>query len=146
MAAANTALAMQPDNPVALSMLLFAASGSGQHAEALAAVKRYLNVLYADPADEEALEQAWAQGGFTETMRLAATALATRFSTSYALPTDIAIFYAMAQEHDEALDWLERAFEVRDPNLPYIGFSVYDPLRPDPRFQDLLRRMNLPEE
>jgi hypothetical protein len=52
----------------------------------------------------------------------------------------------MAQEYDEALEWLERAFETRDPNMPYIALPVFDPLRSDPRFQDLLRRMNLPED
>jgi hypothetical protein len=43
------------------------------------------------------------------------------------------------------MDWLEKAFEFHDPNLPYVGFEpIWDPLRSDPRFQDLLRRMNLP--
>jgi len=53
--------------------------------------------------------------------------------------------FAAAGEHDRALDWLERGFEIRNPNMPGIGFSpVFDSLRDDPRFQDLLRRMNLP--
>jgi len=143
-AEANTALAMQPDNLVALGALWLAASGSGQPAVAFEAVKTNLNVCYADPALEEALEQGWEQGGFTEAMRGAATALAQRFSTSYALPVDIATFYAMAKEYDEALEWLERGFEVHDPGMPYIGMPDFDPLRSDPRFQDLLRRMNLP--
>ena len=46
----------------------------------------------------------------------------------------------------KALEWLERGFEIRDPNMPYLGLPIYDPLRSDPRFQDLLRRMNLPEK
>ncbi|MDB4306017.1 protein kinase [bacterium] len=145
-AEANTALAMQPDNPAGLGSLWLAATGNGQHTEAFAAAKAYLNVCYADPALEEALEKGWAEGGFTEAMRRAATALGRRFSTSFALPVDIAGFYAMAGEHDEALDWLERGFEVHDPSLPYIDMPVFDPLRSDPRFQDLLRRMNLPED
>jgi hypothetical protein len=44
------------------------------------------------------------------------------------------------------MDWLEEAYEVHVPGLPYIGTSpLFDPLRSDPRFQDLLRRMNLPQ-
>ncbi|MDB4306283.1 protein kinase, partial [bacterium] len=145
-AEAKMALAMQPDNPVALGVLWFAATGNGQHTEAFAAAKAYLNVCFADPALEEALEQGWDQGGFTEAMRRVATALAQRFSTSFALPADIAAFFAMAGEHDEALEWLERGFEVHDPGMPYIDMPVYDTLRSDPRFQDLRRRMNLPED
>jgi len=145
MAAANTALAMQPENLIAHYYAVIAASNTGQHSEALAALKKYLNFTYTEPADEKALEQAWAQDGFTGAMRQAATIMATRFSTSISLPADTAIFYAMAQEYDEALEWLERAFETRDPNMPFITLPVFDPLRSDPRFRDLLRRMNLPE-
>lgn len=43
-----------------------------------------------------------------------------------------------------AIDWLEKAYENHNPNLPYIGGPLWDPLRSYPRFQDLLRRMNLP--
>ena len=43
--------------------------------------------------------------------------------------------------------WLERGFEVRDPNMPYISVDpTYDPLRAEPRFQALLRKMNLPAD
>ncbi len=62
-------------------------------------------------------------------------------------PTTIALRYLDARDYDEATDWLERAFEVRSPGMPYIGCSpLYDPLRSNPRFQDLLRRMNLPTD
>jgi hypothetical protein len=77
-------------------------------------------------------------------MRQVATALAERYGMSYNLPTDVATFYAEAHEYDQALEWLDRAYEVRDPNLPYIEWYYDDTLRSDPRFQDLLRRMNLP--
>jgi len=144
-AAADMALAMQPDNPVALSMLWLAASTSGRHTEAIEAAKTYLNVCYADPAVEEALEQGWEEGGYTEAMGRAAAALEERSRTLFVSPSDIAMLCAYAHEYGKALDWLERGFEARDPTLPYLNLLVNDPLlRSDPRFQDLLRRMNLP--
>jgi hypothetical protein len=54
--------------------------------------------------------------------------------------------YARLGRTDEALEWLERAYEERDGSLAFIKTEpAYDGLRSDPRFQDLLRRMNFPE-
>jgi serine/threonine-protein kinase len=145
-AAARTALAMQPDHPAALCALWFSESQAGRLEEAVANAKAYMNVIYADQTVEEALEEGWAQGGYPEAMMRAAAALETRFQTSFALPSDIAFLYLGAGMHDLALEWLERGFEIRDPVMPYLGWPVLDPLRADARFQDLLRRMNLPQE
>ena len=47
-------------------------------------------------------------------------------------------------EHDRAIAWLETAAEERDGLLPFINRrSAFDPLRADPRFKAILRRMNL---
>jgi hypothetical protein len=60
-------------------------------------------------------------------------------------PMGIAPKYLYAGDYDRAIDWLETAYEVHSANVPYISFDPrYDPLRSNPRFQDLLRRMNLP--
>ncbi len=58
----------------------------------------------------------------------------------------IAVAYLRAGEKTLALDWLEKAFEVHDPQTPYpfVGHA-FDPIRSDPRFQALRRQMNLPE-
>jgi hypothetical protein len=44
-----------------------------------------------------------------------------------------------------AMQWLDRAYAEGDPNLPYIGGPLFDPLRSDPRFRDLVRRLGLPQ-
>jgi TolB-like protein/DNA-binding winged helix-turn-helix (wHTH) protein len=53
--------------------------------------------------------------------------------------------YAGLQEKDNAFEWLEKAFEDR--SIVSVGFiktnPMFDPLRSDPRFADLLRRTNL---
>jgi len=44
------------------------------------------------------------------------------------------------------LSWLEKAYEERFNRLAYLRREpVWDTLRPDPRFTDLLRRIGLPE-
>jgi len=52
--------------------------------------------------------------------------------------------YAMLGEKDQAFEWLERAYEARGGIIVYPNVASYrDPLRDDPRFHDLLLRMNL---
>jgi tetratricopeptide (TPR) repeat protein len=51
--------------------------------------------------------------------------------------------YGGLGEKDQALAWLERAYEDRDQWMVYIAsYPGLDPLRSEPRFQALLRRMN----
>ena len=58
----------------------------------------------------------------------------------------IATIYIGLDEKDEAFVWLEKAYEERVSQLVYIQIDpVFDPLRSDPRFQDLVRRMNFPK-
>ena len=60
----------------------------------------------------------------------------------YGLP----VLYASLNKRDEAFALLEKAFSERYPNLPYVSADpMYDSLRSDPRFQDLLRRIRLPQ-
>jgi serine/threonine-protein kinase len=58
---------------------------------------------------------------------------------------DVAESYSRLGEADEAFAWLERAYERRDP-LAHLGVDpIWDPLRQDPRFDQLLRRLDLPQ-
>ncbi len=62
-------------------------------------------------------------------------------------PAYIAMYYAQLGEKDQAFAWLEKAYERHD--APMFRLKVepgWDPLRDDPRFQNLLRRMNFPED
>jgi tetratricopeptide (TPR) repeat protein len=53
-----------------------------------------------------------------------------------------AIIYVGLGDKDKAFEWLEKAYEDRSIGAIKVN-PVYDPLRSDPRFADLLRRMNL---
>jgi hypothetical protein len=115
------------------------------HKEALTAAKAYLNGVYRDRDVEEAFDRGYAEAGYSGAMRRAAEALAAHFRKTYVNPSDIACLYVEAGEKAQALEWLEKGFEVRDPSMPYLGVPFYDSLRADPRFQALLRRMNFPQ-
>ena len=58
---------------------------------------------------------------------------------------EVALIYAGLGEKDLAFEWLEKAYAVRDRGLTFLKVDpCLDPLRSDPRFQELLRRIGLP--
>ena len=62
------------------------------------------------------------------------------------LIAEIATIYIGLDNKDESFVWLEKAFVDRQAQLVYIQADpVLDPLRSDPRFQILVRRMDFPE-
>jgi serine/threonine-protein kinase len=59
---------------------------------------------------------------------------------------DIAVIYSGLGDSEQAFSWLEKAYQERSSNLGYLKIDPrFDPLRADPRFKSLLRRMNFPE-
>jgi serine/threonine-protein kinase len=141
---ARAALAIQPDNDVANSALDNAFRAKGMRDEHLAFQRKNLVTIAKDPERIAALERGLAEGGYEGAQRRIAEVLAARYGKPGGRPArQIADRYFDAGDNERALDWLERAYEEHDPNLPYVG-GTYPSLRSNPRFQALLRRMNLP--
>jgi hypothetical protein len=64
---------------------------------------------------------------------------------TYLPSTVFGVIYANLGDNNAAFQWLRKAIEEHDYEADWIAVSpIYDPLRSDPRFQDLLRRMNFP--
>lgn len=58
----------------------------------------------------------------------------------------IAIVYGALGDSEDAFAWLEKAYQERDPELTYIKVGRrFDPLRNDPRLQQMAHRMGLPD-
>jgi TolB-like protein/Tfp pilus assembly protein PilF len=56
-----------------------------------------------------------------------------------------ALVYAGLEDKDQAFGWLEKAYEERFNRLAYLKQdALWDPLRSDPRFIDMLRRLGIP--
>jgi hypothetical protein len=57
----------------------------------------------------------------------------------------VALTYAALGDKDKAFLWLEKAYTEKSSFMTSLKFwSVFDPLRSDPRFADLLGRVGLP--
>ena len=70
--------------------------------------------------------------------------LAELSKTKYVSPAYVAAIYAGLRDKDKAMEWLERAYDVRAASLVFLKVNPrYDLLRSDPRFKDLLKRIHL---
>ncbi|HVP89890.1 MAG TPA: protein kinase [Terriglobales bacterium] len=137
------ALKTSPNDLVALSTLRSAYHMKHMYPEALEAWK----ASYAARGDHEAgeaLARGFREGGYPMALQRAAETLAARSRTAYVPAWQIGTLYTRAGKKDEALEWLEKAYRAHDPNMPYISVDpIFDILRDEARFKDLLRRMNL---
>ena len=71
--------------------------------------------------------------------------LETTSPVSPTSPFDVAWVYLGLGEKDAALTWMAKAFDEHCSPLVYQNIEpALDPLRPDPRFQDLLHGMGPP--
>ena len=92
-----------------------------------------------------ALGRAYAVAGKRDEALKMLNELKERAKRSYVSPVGIAIIYVGLGEKEQAFSWLEKAYEDRSTWLIFLKVEPrFDPLRSDPRFQSLLRRMNFP--
>lgn len=118
----------------------------GMTGEAIREFQAAVELSERNPEHLAALGHAYALSGQTDAARKILAEL-TRESTQAAPQAyDIAMVYLGLGERDEAFKWLDRAYLSRSSTLGYISVDPRaDPLRGDPRFRDLLRRMNFPD-
>jgi len=132
-----------PNNLQVMSTLRSAYHNKGMYEEALEMWQRYY-ATRGDREAEEALSRGYAEAGYSGALSSVAEMLIERSRTTFVTPWRIGTLYTRAGKNEEALVWLEKAYEAHDPNMPYISVDpIFDGLRDDPRFQELLRRMNL---
>ena len=91
-----------------------------------------------------ALGHTQALAGRTEEANRSLEQLHSLAEGRYVPSTSFAIVHLGLADHSRALDWLERACDQREVPLTLIGVHpLYDPLRTEPRFQALLKRVGL---
>jgi TolB-like protein/Tfp pilus assembly protein PilF len=142
MTAALTAMSLRADLSIAFTVMQRAYMAKGMRDEQLADQRLRIS---RDTERVAAFERGLADGGYEGAQRGIADVLAARFERSqYFSASGIALRYLDAGDNDRAIDWLQKAYDRHDSDLPYINAPPWDRLRDDPRYQALLRRIGLP--
>jgi tetratricopeptide (TPR) repeat protein len=97
------------------------------------------------PAYMGAIGRSYGLAGQQTEARTLLSQLMERRAQEHVPASALANIYVGLGEHEEALRWLEAAYEEGDISLVWLNkLWVYDRLRSDPRFQDILDRMDFP--
>ena len=143
MAAAHASISIRADQSLAFSVIQRVYLSKGMRKEQLA--DQRLRIAK-DPERVAAFDRGLAAGGYEGAQRAIADVLAARYEKGqYRDAAALAMRYLDAGDRERAISWLYKAYDIRDQNLPYLGMPHWDPLRSDPRFQALMRRVGLPQ-
>lgn len=143
---AKKVYALEPNHVTAQIWLVRAFITNGRYDEA---IDLYENKIALDPSTQDLaqiLGYAYAKAG----RKSEAMEIIRKFDEvakrQYVEKFSSATIYAALGEKDKAFAELEKSFANRDWGIARLGSDpLLDPLRDDPRFKDLLRRMKLPE-
>jgi TolB-like protein/DNA-binding winged helix-turn-helix (wHTH) protein/Flp pilus assembly protein TadD len=112
-------------------------------AEAIAELQKAVQLSSGGPACISNLARAYATSGKSRDARELLAELKKHSSPGFSDAADIAIVYVALGDTDQAMQWLEKAYEQRF-NPSVLLRPGFDPLREDPRFAGFVRRVGLP--
>ena len=134
---------MFPDYLIAHRRLGMSYGEKGMFQEAEAEFRKALAVSGNDSETMSAMAFAYAAAGRTEDARTIQHRLKELAIESYVSPYSLARVHIALGEFDEAFECLERSYQERHGILTYLKVEpLFDRVRSDPRFADLLRRMD----
>jgi tetratricopeptide (TPR) repeat protein len=142
---------MEPNYPSVHGGLAHVYEAKGMYSEAIAET-RIADILLEKGSAEsserkaaaftQALRTGGAQGYWRKHLELSLKEYEQGYETAY----DIALIYARLGDKDRSFEWLEKSFAAHEVGLVSIKAEfAFDGLSTDPRFQDLLRRVGLPQ-
>ncbi len=117
----------------------------GMNAEAIAEFQKGLAITGRNPARSAGFAAIQARAGNTGEAIKILNELKRLSDRSYVPAFTMALIYTGLGDKDQAFAWLEKVYEQRGGGILFITVdSAFDPLRSDPRFADLVRRLGLP--
>jgi serine/threonine protein kinase/tetratricopeptide (TPR) repeat protein len=146
LAHARRTVELFPDYGFGHEWLSWAYDFKGMYQESLAAQHEAVRLMGATDINRTALlGRAYARAGRpVDALEILDQLLRLR-RTTYVHPVLFAYLQIGLHQTGEAIDWLERGYEDRDPDIAFLKtFPPFDPLRSDTRFRALLRRLKFP--
>jgi eukaryotic-like serine/threonine-protein kinase len=142
MDALKTTVGLDSNYPYAYLFYGHTYAAQGRYAEAVAAYQRAVSLGLDTPATQIYLGAAYARGGDRD--RALAVLERLRSTPEHVSACELAILLTALGERERAFASLEDAYQAREIQLQALGVEPgLDPLRADPRFQNLLHRIGL---
>jgi tetratricopeptide (TPR) repeat protein len=138
-------LDLDPNFVLAQRALEAAYAQSGMYKEAIAERQKLLT-LSGNPDLAAAIGEDYRKSGYTGVLQGSLEGLKEVSKERYVPPYNVAQIYARLEDKQQTLAWLERALNERDTKLTYVKVEpAFDAIRSDPRFQQLLQRLAMPQ-
>jgi TolB-like protein/Tfp pilus assembly protein PilF len=138
-------LELDPSFTPARGVLGHVYAAKGMYREALAEYEKYATLSGGSPGSTAFVGYAHARLGQRSQAFRVLDQLGAASKQRYVPALSFATVYVGLGEKEQAFLWLEKAYDERTNSLAYLKVqSTWDPLRPDPRFADLVRRIGLP--
>lgn len=134
-----------PNQWLAVSILIIASHQNGMYDLSMETTKTFFQLMGLDEGGK-LLTRVYEESGYITALNSLAEMLEELSHTVHIPPYMVADQYALAGNKNKALLWFEKAIDSRDPNMIYYGEMPHwvDLLKDEPRFRELLRKMNLP--
>ena len=140
----NRTLELEPTFPESHFLLSKAYWTKGLYSEAISEAQKGASYSGRTPRYVAGVGYALAAAGKRAEAHNVIDELARSAKSGNVSPSYIAGIYSTLGERDQAFEWLEKAYQVRDYQIvPIMIDPVFTSIRSDPRYTDLLRRMGL---
>ena len=140
----HSVLAVRPDDAFALWILGFALIANHHPEEAVPVLEKGVSASGRSPAIVGLLVHAYAQAGRRANALRLLEELRRRKQTGYVPAAAFVKAYLGLGEYDRAFFWLEEAYKEQSNLLQFLKVHpIFDPVRDDPRFANLVRRVGL---